>query len=120
MITRPNNSLAQCPAYKYQRNIMDNKLLTGSLCLTEIIEKAKAGHSAFTKASNGKVYFNFLQWLNAEPDKFNNNSSLQLNSTKEKKDEEGKCYIGNAKYMEAKQAEAVKADDIPDIGDLPF
>ena len=46
---------------------MENRLLTGSLCLTEIVEKAKQGHSAFTKAANGKIYFNILQWLNSEP-----------------------------------------------------
>jgi len=51
---------------------MENRLLTGSLCLTEIVEKAKQGHSAFTKAANGKIYFNILQWLNSEPDKFGN------------------------------------------------
>lgn len=99
---------------------MENKLMTGSLCLTDIVEKAKAGHSAFTKAKNGKIYFNFLQWLNAEPDQYQNNSSLQLNSTKEKKDEEGKCYIGNAKYMALGQGEPPTPDEIPVIDDLPF
>lgn len=78
---------------------MDNKILVGSLCLTDIVEKAKAGHSAFTKAKNGKIYFNILQWINDEADQYQNNSSYQLNSSKEKKDEEGKCYIGNAKWM---------------------
>lgn len=94
--------------------------MTGSLCLTEILERAKAGHSAFTKAKNGKIYFNFLQWLNAEPDQYGNNSSLQLNSTKEKKDEEGKCYIGNAKYIVTGPGDPVAASDIPDVESLPF
>lgn len=100
---------------------MENRLLTGSLCLTEIVEKAKQGHSAFTKAANGKIYFNILQWLNSEPDKFGNQSSIQLNSKKEKKDEEGKCYIGNAKFMEAGTGgEAPKPEEIPAVDDLPF
>lgn len=99
---------------------MSNRLMTGSLCLTEILEKAKAGHSAFTKAKNGKIYFNILQWLNEKPDQYGNDSSLQLNSTKEKKDEEGKCYIGNAKYTEAGAGEPVTPDEIPEAADLPF
>jgi len=98
---------------------MENRILTGSLCLTEIVEKAKQGHSAFTKAANGKVYFNILQWLNAEPDSYGNTSSFQLNSKKEKKEAEGKCYIGNAKFME-KGGDQPAAEDIPAIDDLPF
>lgn len=98
---------------------MENRLLTGSLCLTDIVEKAKQGHSAFTKAANGKIYFNFLQWLNSEPDKFGNQSSLQLNSKKDKKDEEGKQYIGNAKFMEA-GGEAPAPEEVPDLDGLPF
>ena len=99
---------------------MENRLLTGSLCLTEIVEKAKQGHSAFTKAANGKVYFNFLQWLNSEPDKFGNQSSLQLNSKKDKQDSEGKCYIGNAKFMEKSEPGPVAETDIPNLDGLPF
>lgn len=99
---------------------MSNRLLTGSLCLTEILEKAKAGHSAFTKAKNGKIYFNFLQWLNEKPDQYGNDSSLQLNSSKEKKEQEGKVYIGNAKYMEAGVGEPVNPEEIPVADDLPF
>lgn len=37
-----------------------NQLFGGSLCLTEMIEQAKKGHSAFSKAQNGKVYCNIL------------------------------------------------------------
>lgn len=99
---------------------MENRLLTGSLCLTDIVEKAKQGHSAFTKAANGKIYFNFLQWLNSEPDKFGNQSSLQLNSKKDKKEEEGKQYIGNAKFMEATGGETPTAEEVPDLDGLPF
>ncbi len=98
----------------------NNKLLTGSLCLTDIQSKAKEGHSAFTKAANGKIYFNFVQWLNETKDQFGNDSSLQLNSKKEKRETEGKCYIGNAKYAEAGQGEEVKPEDVEQVDDLPF
>lgn len=72
-------------------------MLTGSLCLTDIVEQAQKGHSAFSRGKNGKVYFNFLQWVNEEEDQYKNHSSIQLNSAKDKKDAEGKIYIGNAK-----------------------
>lgn len=91
---------------------MENKILVGSLCLTDIVEKAKAGHSSFTKAKNGKIYFNILQWINDEADQYNNNSSYQLNSAKEKRDEEGKCYIGNAKWMARPQ---ITEEDTKDL-----
>lgn len=76
-----------------------SELLTGSLCYTDIVEQAKAGHSAFSRGKNGKVYFNIAQWVNDSPDQFGNTVSIQLNSTKEKRDAEGKVFIGNAKPM---------------------
>ena len=51
-------------------------LLNGSLCLTDLINQAKLKHSAFTKAANGKIYFNITQWVNDEPDKYGNVSSI--------------------------------------------
>ena len=96
-----------------------SKLYGGSLCLTEIIEKAKAGHSAFTKASNGKVYFNVNIWHNDAPDKFDNVISVQLNSKQDKRDAEGKVYIGNAKEVKASAPAPVTASDIS-ADDLHF
>ena len=89
-----------------------SQLLNGSLCLTDIIAKLTEGHSAFSKAKNGKIYFNITQWINDEKDKYGNESSLLLNSTKEKKDAEGKFYIGHAKFAEKQVAEAPKQDDV--------
>lgn len=37
-----------------------NQLFGGSICLTELVEQAKKGHSGFSKAQNGKVYCNIL------------------------------------------------------------
>ncbi len=120
--------------------------ITGSMCLTQLLESAKAGHSAFTKsAKNGKVYFNYAEWVNDEPNEHGHHSSIQLNSTKENRDKEGKIYIGNGKKTETtkpigkndlgndnfdnipvKQAQsnaAVSADinsGNVDVSDLPF
>jgi hypothetical protein len=99
----------------------DSKLYTGSVCLTDLIEKAKEKHSAVSKsASNGKIYVNVLLWENSETDKYGNSHSLQLNSTKERKDVEGKVYVGNFKPVELKKQASteVSVSDIPD--DLPF
>jgi len=97
-------------------------LLGGSLCLSDINANAKIGHSAFTKAQNGKIYFNINIWLNDEPDKYGNTASVQLNSTKEMRDAEGKIYIGNAKPIGVAIPEPLSPGEasVPDDDDLPF
>lgn len=98
-----------------------SQMFTGSICLTELVEQAKKGHSAFSKANNGKIYFNILEWLNDEPDKYGNVISIQLNSSKEKKDAEGKIYIGNCKALEQKPITQNKVNTMAEeIDDLPF
>lgn len=76
---------------------MENQLFYGSICLSDLIEQAKAKHSAFTKGQNGKIYASVNVWHNSEPDKFGNVLSIQLNPTKEMKDLDKKVYIGNCK-----------------------
>lgn len=76
---------------------MENQLFYGSICLSDLLEQAKAKHSAFTKAQNGKIYVSVNVWLNNETDKFGNIMSIQLNPTKEMKDLDKKLYIGNCK-----------------------
>lgn len=90
---------------------MNSQLHGGSICMTDLIETMKLGHSAFSKAQNGKVYFNILIWQNEEPDKFGNNMSLQLSSSKDMREKEDKVYIGNAKKLETNRP--VGAKDIP-------
>jgi|LakMenE18May11ns_1017448.scaffolds.fasta_scaffold9872579_3 hypothetical protein len=94
----------------------NTKMYTGSLCLTTLIEEAKKNHSAMSKGKNGKVYVNFLLWENEEKDQYGNTHSLQLNSTKEKKDQEGKVYFGNCKPIEKQSGNVADAID----SDLPF
>lgn len=96
-------------------------MLNGSICLSDLFEKAKEGHSAFSRAKNGKIYLNFTQWVNDEPDTFGNHSSFQLSSKKEKRESEGKVYFGNAKKSEAPANEApITAQSMPSLNDLPF
>jgi hypothetical protein len=90
-----------------------NQLLVGSLNLTKLVEKAKSGHSAFTKsAKDGNVYVNFQSWINDEPNEFGQHMSLLLNSTKDLREKEGKVYFGNAKKFDTTQP--VKSNDIHD------
>lgn len=97
-----------------------SQMLTGSLCFTDFREALKKAHSSGSKSANGKIYANIVIWINDEPDKFGNTVSIQLNSTKEKREEEGKIYIGNAKPMAQAVPEAVSSNDIDDDDDLPF
>lgn len=95
-----------------------NQLFGGSICVTDLLDKAKEGHSAFSKAQNGKVYCNVLIWLNEEFDKFGNKMSIQLSSSKEMRDKEEKKYIGNAKPIESNQP--VNARDVDaDFSNIP-
>ena len=99
------------------------KLYTGSICLTDLIEQAKKLHSSFTKSrGNGKVYASIVMWEKDEKDKFGNTHSIQLNSAKEKKDIELRCYIGNLKPVDLGNASfsAEDANSIDLVDDLPF
>lgn len=104
-------------------------LINGSLCLTDLVAKAKEGHSAFSKGKNGKIYVAFTEWVNDEPNEYGQHSCYLLNSTKEKKEAEGKVYIGNGKKSEASGGAPVTASDadalnLDGVGDdssgLPF
>lgn len=99
-----------------------NQLFGGSLCLTDLNELARKGHSAFSKSvKNGKIYVNMLTWLNDEKDEFGNNMSHQLSSTKDMRDKEGKIYIGNSKKLET--SKPVSQKDIPsddDFSNIPI
>lgn len=99
----------------------NGKLMTGSICLSELNEQAKKGHSAFSRGKNGRIYLNVKVWLNEEKDQYGNNASVQLNPKKDMEKEN--IYIGNLKYAEAKEPDPLKENDmsnIPDDDDLPF
>lgn len=99
------------------------------MCLTDLVEKFKAGHSAFTKSEkNGKIYFNFNEWLNDAPNEHGHHSNYQLQSKKEHREAEGKTYFGNGKISENQGAAITDTDKSSmDLGgtaaavdDLPF
>jgi hypothetical protein len=91
-----------------------SEFILGSMCLTTLIEKAKEGHSAFSKSQkDGRVYFNYAEWINDEANEYGQHSSILLSSSKEKKDIEGKVYVGNGKRFENKP---ITASDLPQDG----
>jgi hypothetical protein len=90
----------------------------GSVCLTDLIEKAKSKHSSFTKAQNGKIYCNVTVWLNDDEDKFGNVISIQANSSKEMASKEEKFYLGNCKKSKVKPISDNDFEGVDDI-DIP-
>lgn len=97
-----------------------SKLLYGSIDFTKLLELAKAGNKAFSKAQNGKIYLNVNVWINDEKDNYGNDASIQTtfkDSTKEEK-----VYCGNLKLSEQKAPEVLieNSDEIPEADDLPF
>ncbi len=104
----------------------DSKLFTGSICVSDILEQLRKPHSAFMKSpKNDKIYANILIWENMNPDEDWKTISLQLNSTKEMKEQEGKIYIGNASPMKSKEPVPLTADEAKSFLDttndnLPF
>lgn len=97
-----------------------SKLMYGSISLSKLNEIAKAGHRAFSKGKDGKIYCNVNVWINDEKDKFENDASVQVSFKDATKEE--KVYIGNLKFSEAKEPAPLQQNDaeIPSDEDLPF
>jgi len=97
-----------------------SKLLYGSVDFTKLLELAKAGNKAFSKAQNGKIYLNLNVWINDEPDNYGNNASIQ--TTFKDSTKEDKIYCGNLKISDQKVPEPLQenSNDIPEADDLPF
>ena len=97
-----------------------SKLLFGSLDFSKLLELAKAGNKAFSKAANGKIYLNLNVWINDEKDNYGNDASVQIafkDATKEEK-----IYCGNFKISEQQAPKPLEegSADIPEADDLPF
>ncbi len=98
-----------------------SSLLNGSICLEDMF------HNKIVKGSNGKMYvclddlndtpFNVGKsngkhyvslsiWINDEADEYQNNGSFSLRQSQQQREkQEKKRYVGNLKYVEAKQAQ---------------
>lgn len=97
-----------------------SNLFYGSICVTDILDNLKNKHSAFTKGQNGKIYASVNVWLNDAVDKYGNIMSVQINPSKENKDNEERVYIGNLKKSEgAKQISDSDVSGLPTDYDVP-
>jgi len=97
-----------------------SKLLFGSLDFSKLLELAKAGNKAFSKAANGKIYLNLNVWINDEKDNYGNDASVQITFKDATKEE--KIYCGNFKISEQLPPVPLEqgSTDIPEADDLPF
>lgn len=97
-----------------------------SLCYDDIREFAKQGHSAFSRAQNGKIYFNLKLIDRSEKDKYGNDVAAILNPTKERKDEESEknAWVGNGRIYTYESNQTPNSPAQPLINeeddDLPF
>jgi len=75
-----------------------SKLRNISLDLTKIQEAIKTNHSSVRTAQNGKKYLSIQVWDSDEPDQYQNDCSVKLQSTKEAREAgEQQIYVGNGK-----------------------
>lgn len=81
----------------------NGKMLNASICVSDISELYKQGHSGFMKAKNGKVYASLTVWVNETEDQYGQSGSVQLNPTLDGKGK--REYVGNIRKPKPKQAE---------------
>lgn len=101
----------------------NGKFYTGSINLSELMDNAKKGHSAFIRAESGKIYVNVKMWVNEEPNQYGKHASIQLNPKQDTQDLS--VYIANFKLQDKKEPEQVTAQEMQTItndfeDDLPF
>lgn len=94
-----------------------SQLLFGSVDFSKLLELAKSGNKAFSKAANGKIYLNLNVWINDEEDSYGNHASIQTNFKDAQKSD--RVYVGNMKKSSSGGA-PVSSEEIPETDDLPF
>ena len=97
-----------------------SKLLYGSIDFSKLLELAKAGNKAFSKAENGKIYMNLNVWINDEKDQYGNDASLQTSFKDCTKDD--RVYFGNLKISEFSEPKPLEpgSELLPEEDDLIF
>lgn len=70
------------------------KRYEGSFNVSKFLELLESGDSSFVKLGNGEVHFNYLLWLNEQPDNYNN--LITIKSDPLSKDNKS-VFIGNGK-----------------------
>lgn len=96
------------------------KLLYGSIDFSKLLELAKSGNKAFSKAENGKIYLNLNVWINDTKDQYGNDASIQTSFKDASK--EDRFYFGNLKVSEQQPSRPLEKNDtdVPSSDDFPF
>jgi len=80
-----------------------------SICLSDIPAHAR------TKATNGKIYANFVVDTRKEPDQYKNTHTVYVNQTKEEREaKKSKEYVGNGKEYTFEKKEPIKEQPKPE------
>ena len=95
------------------------QILNVSLNFAELMARAKASHSAFSRSNSGVPYLSLTVWINDSPDQYGNDVKVTLNSSKAKKESEGMIYVGNGSTNKASGKKQNQSTAAP-VDDLPF
>ena len=97
-----------------------SQLLYGSLNYDALLKAVKSGKVKTFKTESGVRLVNINVWVNDEPDKYDNDASIQVQFKDEFKEEKAD-YVGNLKKYVKKEPKEASANDFPDEDDdLPF
>lgn len=76
----------------------NGKMLNASICVSDISELYKQGHSAFMKAKNGKIYASLTVWINETENEYGAIGSIQINPALDRNGKRGNVgYLRNPK-----------------------
>lgn len=84
------------------------KCYQGSINVSKLIDMLELGDSSFVKLGNGEVHFNFKQWVNEEPDNYNN--LINIKSDPLNKDNKP-FFAGNCKNYNANKLKPISIDN---------
>lgn len=100
-----------------------SQLLYGSINYDALLKSIKSGKVKTFKTESGVRLININVWVNDEPDKYDNDASIQVQLKDDFKEEKGD-YIGNLKKYVKKELQEGNKDDFnnddDDDDDLPF
>lgn len=96
-------------------------LLFGSINYDALVKAIKSGKVKTFQTESGVRLVNINVWVNDEPDKYDNDASIQVQMKEEFKEEKGD-YIGNLKKYVKKEPKAIDGEEFFDDqdDDLPF
>lgn len=97
-----------------------SQLFYGSINYDALLNAIKAGKVKTFKSASGVRLVNINVWVNDQPDKFDNDASIQVQLKDEFRSEKGD-YIGNLRKHVKNEPQTVDAEIVTgEDDDLPF